>query len=111
MEEKKKKQNIFLKIILVLFLIFISLYLMDNLGYYNIASKDKILTEEKLKEFEKDVKEGNAIDLKKYTKNDTNYKNFYSNIGYKASKSIDTVLNKGLKNIGKILKKLFENEN
>lgn len=108
MEDKKKKNNIFLKIIGVLFIVYFSLYLMDNLGYYNIAAKNKILTEEKLKEFERDVKNGKSIDIKNYVDDETNYKNFYSNIGYNMSIGIDNILNKGLKKVGNVLKKLFK---
>ena len=108
MEEKKKKNNWFLKSLLIIFIIFISLYLMDNLGYYNIATRNKILTEEKMKEFENDVKNGKNIDIKEYVKDNTNYKNVYSNIGYESSEIINNVLNKGFSNIGKILKKLFQ---
>ena len=107
MNEKKNK-NIFLKIISILFLIFISLYTMDNLGYYNVATKNKVLTEEKIKEFELDIKNGKNIDIKNYTTDNTNYKNFYSNIGYNTSTCIDNVLNKGLKKVGSVLKKLFK---
>ena len=108
MDDKKKKNNIFLKIVCVLFIVYFSLYLMDNLGYYNIAAKNKVLTEEKLKEFEQDVKDGKSIDIKNYIDDETNYKNFYSNIGYNMSIGIDNVLNKGLKKVGDILKKLFK---
>lgn len=108
MDDKKKKNNIFLKIIGVLFIVYFSLYIMDNLGYYNIAAKNKVLTEEKLKEFENDVKNGKSIDIKNYVDDETNYKNFYSNIGYNASIGIDNILNKGLKKVGNILKKLFK---
>lgn len=106
MEEKKKK-HIFLKTVLILFLIYFTLYIMDNLGYYNIASKNKVITEEKMKEFESDVKNGKSIDIKEYVRDETNYKNIYSNIGYQSSLFIDNALNKGFKNIGKVLKKLF----
>ena len=107
MEEKNKNKNLFLKILLIIFIIFMFLYMMDNLGYYNIATKNKVLTDEKIKEFENDVKNGKQIDIKEYTVDDTDYKNIYSNIGYKTSESIDYILNKGLKKMGKILKKLF----
>ena len=105
---EKKKMNLFLKTLSILFLIFITLYIMDNLGYYNIATKNKVLTEEKIKEFELDIKNGKSIDIKKYTTDNTNYKNFYSNIGYNMSIGIDNVLNKGLKKVRGILKKLFK---
>lgn len=107
MDEKKKK-NWFLNILCILFIIYITLYLMDNLGYYNIAAKNKIITEEKLKEFENDIKNGEYIDLKEYVRDNTNYKNTYSNIGYNISMGIDNILNKGLSNMGKLLKKLFK---
>ncbi len=106
--EEKKKNNLFLKVLLILFLIYISLYIMNNLGYYNIASKNKIITEEKIKEFEADVRNGKSIDIKEYVRDTTNYKNTYSNLGYNISIGIDNVLNKGLKKAGKILKKLFQ---
>ena len=106
--KEKEKNNIFLKIITILFLIFISLYLLDNLGYYNIASKNKIITEKKMKEFERDIQEGKKIDLKEYTRDETNYKNIYSEIGYNTSMFIDKVLNKSFSRIGKILKELFK---
>lgn len=104
----KKKKNIFLRIIFTLFIIYFSLYIMDNLGYYNVASKNKILTEEKIKEFETDVKNGTSIDIKKYVEDNNNYNNTYSNFGYNLSTGIDTFLNKGLKKVGKVLKKLFK---
>ena len=106
--EEKKKNNIFLKVLLILFLIYFSLYLMDNLGYYNLSTKRTILTEEKIKEFESDVKEGKSIDLKNYVDTDENYNNMYSNLGYNISKGIDKVLNEGLSKVGKFLKKLFK---
>ena len=106
--EEKKKNNLFLKVLLILFLIYISLYIMNNLGYYNIASKNKIITEEKIKEFEADVRNGKSIDIKEYVRDTTNYKNTYSNLGYNISIGIDNVLNKEKKKEDKILKKLFQ---
>ena len=81
---------------------------MDNLGYYNIAAKNKVITEEKLLEFEQDVKNGREIDIKEYIRDTTNYKNIYSNLGYNISVGIDNVLNKGLKKVGDIIEKLFK---
>ena len=108
MDEKKKKNNVFLKVLSVLFLIYISLYMMDNLGYYNINTKNKVLTEEAIKEFENDIKNGKSIDIKNYVGDTTNYKNFYSNLGYNLSVGVDNILNKGLKKVGDILKKLLQ---
>lgn len=106
--EKKKKKNWFLTFLGITFIIYIALYLMDNLGYYNIAAKNKVITEEKLLEFEQDVKNGREIDIKEYVRDTTNYKNIYSNLGYNMSVGIDNVLNKGLKKVGDIIEKLFK---
>jgi len=108
MEEKNKKNNIFLKVLSILFLIYISLYMMDALGYYNINTKNKVLTEAAIKEFENDIKNGKNIDIKNYVGDNTNYKNFYSNLGYNLSVGVDNILNKGLKKVGDILKKLLQ---
>ena len=106
--EQKKKRNWFLMFIFIMFIIYLGLYFMDNLGYYNIAAKNKVITEEKLIEFESDVKNGNYIDIKDYIEDNTNYKNIYSNIGYNISIGIDNILNKGILKIGDVLKKLFK---
>ena len=106
--EKKQKKNWFLTFLGITFIIYIALYLMDNLGYYNIAAKNKVITEEKLLEFEQDVKNGREIDIKEYIRDTTNYKNIYSNLGYNISVGIDNVLNKGLKKVGDIIEKLFK---
>ena len=49
---------------------------MDNLGYYNIASKNKIITEEKMKEFESDIKNGKKVDI---ICDDVSYKVLFTN--------------------------------
>ena len=106
--EKKKKKNWFLTILAILFMAYLSLYFMDNLGYYNIATKKSVLTEEKLREFETDIKNKEEIDIKEYVKDTTNYKNIYSNLGYNMSVGIDEILNKGIKKVGNFLKKMLK---
>ena len=53
-----KKSNPFLKLLLVFFLIFMALYIALESGYYDVKMGRKAtITEEKLEEFENDVKE------------------------------------------------------
>lgn len=106
--EEKKKTNIFLRVLFILFIIYFSLYLMDNLGYYNIESKNVILTEQKRIEFENDIKNGTYVDIKQYTKDNTDYRNIYSNFGYTVSTIIDKVLNEGLNELGDFFEKLLK---
>lgn len=109
MEEQKKKPNYFKFIFITIFLVFISLYLMNVVGYYDVARNKTILTEEQIKQFEKDIENGNYIDLNDYLEKDKRqYDNSFSNISLKISNGIDNVLNKGLKNAWKALEKLFK---
>jgi len=108
-EEKKKKPNYFKFIFISLFILFISLYFMNVIGYYDVNRNRTILTEEKIKEFEADIQNGEYIDLNNYfEENNKDYDNNFSNISLKVSDGIDVFLNKGLKGTLKALEKLFK---
>ena len=106
---EKRKKNYFLITLLVLFIIFSAYMVAYNSGYYeaNISRKSKI-TEEKLQEFERDVKDGKEIDIKKYVENDyVDYSSSLSKLGNKLSSSIDTFMDSGLSDFFELLGKLF----
>ncbi len=97
------KKNKFLKfIIIVILIIYISSYYVSNSGYYEYHMQQKtILTNERIKEFEKDVKNNENIDIKNYLDNEEHdYSNKMSNIMYSIS-------DKGTKVTRKIIKYLF----
>ena len=105
----KKKPNYFLKLIVCLFLIFIFFYALTNSGYYESnLSKKTILTDQKIREFERDVKQGKVINIDNYY---TETKKDYSSLTSKIGKNITIKLSKGLEKIfdssSRILKKLF----
>ena len=109
MEETKKKKNYFYILFVVLFIIFICLYLMNISGYYDVSRSNMMLTEEKIKEFERDVAKGEYVDLNDYFEDrKLDYDNNFSNISLKISDGIDTFLNRGLKGTLKALEKLFK---
>ena len=106
---EKKKKNYFLTLLSILFIIFVAYMVAYNSGYYeaNISKKSKI-TEEKLQEFERDVKEGKEIDIKDYVENDyVDYSSSFSKLGNKLSSSIDTFMDSGLSDFFNFLGKLF----
>ena len=106
---EKRKQNYFKILLVSLFLIFTAYMVAYNSGYYeaNVSRKSKI-TEEKLQEFENDVKEGKEIDVKKYIENDyVDYSSAFSKLGNKLSSSIDTFMDNGLSDFFELLGKLF----
>ena len=106
---EKKKNKWFWFILSTLFLIFVAYTLAYESGYYeaNISKKSHI-TEEKLQEFESDVKEGKEIDVKDYIDNDfVDYSSSMSKIGNKLASSIDSFMDSGLTDFFNFLGKLF----
>lgn len=64
---KKQKPNWFFRILSILFLIFISLTIALESGYYESkTAKKAMMTQESIKQFEEDIKNNKPIDLKKY---------------------------------------------
>lgn len=109
MEQKKKVNKKFKFIFYTLIIIFGCLYFAGKTGYYETKLSNKTtLTKEAILEFEKDVADGKAVDIKDYLKNNnSDYKNKYSNLGLTISQTIDTVLNDGVGYLVKILEALF----
>lgn len=98
---EKKKINWFKIVFVILFVIYISLYIINANGYYDGATRRRTeLTESQIKEFEKDIQDGKEIDVKKYLKDQNkDYTNAASKLGYTFSKNVDNFLNKGIKNV------------
>ena len=90
------------KIIGILLVIsFLSLYLSSlNTNYY---SNKNVLTEEAIKNYGKDLKEGKKIDINNYIEKEKNYNNHVSSSFLKMSKLIDKCINKSLKLVIKYL--------
>lgn len=106
---EKKKKNHFLSLLSILFIIFAAYMVAYNSGYYeaNISRKSRI-TEEKLQEFERDVKDGKEIDIKNYVENEyVDYSSSLSKLGNRFSSSIDTFMDSGLSDFFEFLGKLF----
>ena len=86
-------KKIFHGFIWLLFFSFLVLYFAQAGGYYeDLNNKKASLTEEKVKQFEKDVKEGKEI-MKK------NYSNKVSNFGLFTSKSFAKGFKWGMNNL------------
>lgn len=75
-----RKYKIFRIFIILVLISYTIIYIMVNLGYYEYASRKKVvLTEEQIKIFEQDIKEGKSIDLNKYI--DYDKKELYNSKG------------------------------
>ena len=109
METKNKGNKKFKFVFYILVIIFGCLYFAGKTGYYETKlASNTALTKEAIMEFEKDVAEGKAVDIKDYINNNSvDYKNKYSNLGMIVSDTIDTVLNDGVGYLVKVLEALF----
>ncbi len=107
--EKKKKPNWFLRILGVLFVIYMSLTIAINTGYYEAKLSEKTtITEENMKQFEEDVKNGKEVDIKDYvTDNYEDYSNNTSKAGVKVSHVVENFMANGITDLINVLKKLF----
>lgn len=100
---------VFKRTISILFIIFIILYFQVETGINNPLKEKTIITQENIEKFEKDVKNGEFIDIKNYTETkhiDTS--NFISNAGYTISNKASRLIGKELKDFFKFVGKLIK---
>ncbi len=83
----KKVSKLLIALLLIIFIIMY--YFGSNIYDYKIIEK-KNLTEEQIKKFENDVKEGKEIDLEQYVVKDKNYSNKVTRLNTKISNIIET---------------------
>ena len=81
-------------ITLLLFIIFITLFFASYTGYYDYENRKMTnLTQEQMKKFEEDIKNGVNLDLENYlVKPKNDYQSFLSKIGSKTSKTVSSVI-------------------
>ncbi len=84
-------------LIIIITIFFLSLYFSNyNNEYYENKT---YLTQEAIKNYEKDLKEGKIILGDKYLPKEKNYNNSISKLGLKSSSLIEKLINRGLKYI------------
>lgn len=106
---KKKKNNIFLNILAILFIVYMGLFIANLSGYYESKIRDNvIMTEEGIKEFENKVSNGEEIDVTSFLKNEReDYSNKMSNLGDKLTYGVEKFIVKSVHIFGDIMKSLF----
>lgn len=88
---------------IVVLILFFSLFFSRYNNYYE---NKKVLTDEAIERFERDLKDGKEIVASNYLEEEKNYNNKASKIGLKTSKAIEKTFNKGLGLIMKYLESL-----
>ena len=94
----KTKLNIIRLIVLILVFLFFVLYFMQASGYDEYTrNRENMLSEEQIREYEEDIKEGKGVTIKDYLNKDkVNYDNKVSKLGLDLSYLIETAFNKGM---------------
>lgn len=94
----KTKLNIIRLIVLILVFLFFVLYFMQVSGYNEYTrNRENMLSEEQIKEYEEDIKEGKDVTIKDYLNKDkVNYDNKVSELGLDLSELIGDIFNKGM---------------
>ncbi len=110
MKNSKTAWDIFKKILIILFIMFLINYFIANSSYYEKRNSAKAtITEEKAREFENDIKEGKNIDIKDYIEEENeDTSNIISNLGYNTSEFINDIVTQKLFKVFKVVGKLFK---
>lgn len=94
----------------IFFVAFVISYVIGESGYYEyeLANK-KYLTEEEMKKFEEDVRNGEEIDLKDYTvETRKDYTNKFTDVVTNTSLTINEYLKKTIESVFGLLNKMIE---
>lgn len=107
---KIKPKKIFNTCLFCLFVLFVSLYIASNAGYYEYQNKEQVkFTEEKMKEFEEDLKNGKKVDIKDYLTNaNKDYNNKVTELGLAMSDFVNNGIINGLEKTFKLVEKLIQ---
>ena len=92
-------KKVSLVVFLSFFTFFVILMVAQSQGYYKTRSeKAKALTEQQIKEFEKDISVGKKIDVKKYVLyEERDYTNKFSDNIYKVSLGLESIFDKTIR--------------
>lgn len=106
--KKKNKPNWFFRTLNILFVIFISLFIALESGYYESKiAKKTAMTEESIKKFEEDIKENKPIDLEDYTyENHKDYGNNTTDVAIYIGSKVEKFMSSGINELFDILKSL-----
>lgn len=112
MDENKTRNllnKIIMKVFMAILIIFTAIYISVESGYVEFQNHNKkVLTDEKIKQFENDVVKGKYIDIDDYIeKTEYNYGNKASRTGEKISKCVEKLVANGIESTFKILNKIL----
>ena len=104
----KKKPNWFLRILSILFFIYVTFYIADITGYYEKSvRKQAVMTEEARAQFEKDLLQNKAVDIKDYLPKEIDYSNTLTKTANNLEIALCSFFENDLKGVWDVLRALF----
>lgn len=104
---KMKARSVLGFVVIIVIVMFFSLYFAMMSGYYEFSeSKKTTLTEDAIERFEKDVSEGKEISASNYLEEEVDYSNLASKTGMKISSFIEKGFNKAMGALFKSVEKV-----
>lgn len=92
-----------------LFICFVVVYCTSLAGYYEYQQRQRVvLTEEKIKQFEEDIKNGKSIDIDNYAPEKETFDYAPKRLGGKISEVISKYTRKGIESTFKMLNNFVE---
>ena len=103
-------KNVIKLVMIIILIVFISSYMIASTGYYEYTMRERtIITNEKIKEFEEDIKNNQNIDIKDYYDNkELDYSNKITTLVYNVSDNSNKLARKAIKYLFKKLGSLVE---
>ena len=109
MDKKKNKGTFFLRLLGILFILYISLTIAIQTGYYEAKLSEKTtITNEAIKQFESDVRDGKNVDINDYlTDTYKDYSNQTTKTVFALSSLVEEFMSKGINEMVNVFKMLF----
>ena len=107
MKKVKLRTKIFRMSFIILFAIFITVFVSNKYGYYEYKKHEQVtLTQEQIKQFEQDIKDGKKVDLENYLDyTNKNYQTNFSQMGLNLSNPIADTIKSGVDSFFKYVSK------
>lgn len=98
MKQVKMRTKVFRFTVIILFVIFITMFVSNKFGYYEYKKSEQVrLTQEQIRQFEEDVKNGKDVNLENYLeKTNKNYQTKFSQLGLNVSNSLADAVSAGV---------------
>ena len=101
---KKKKNRVFKILFWMFFLSFMLIYFSEITGYYEYKNYQRTaMTNEQIRQFEQDVKDGKKVNTDNYIANSVSYNNKLSDTANTLSNGISKLVKGGVENTFKLI--------